>query len=325
MAYEKRLCILKQIKRGFSADGGALSGAVYAERLGEQLTLTPRITDIAPVREGRYALAVRAGEETYCLELRGNESLRVPNAPSVKDGFAALLCFVRSAGDPEPVAFGRCGNAPSTYEPLLKVFQSGGEKKKRGTQTPSAASRQEPCAPALSEESQPFREGVAVQYHDDAIADSNYFERQVPKGAPHEGASVRGEGQTAAEEVGGGACDDEQDGAVRPFRLSRGGLTYYNTVREKLETALKQYPRDTRLNAVFPHSQWVKTENALLGVIYAEGIPRYLCVAAEGKEPPDAMRGNGVFVPLSEFNDDEGFYVVFQDAETGEYVKISHG
>ena len=27
MAYEKRVCVLKQIKKGFSADGSALSGA----------------------------------------------------------------------------------------------------------------------------------------------------------------------------------------------------------------------------------------------------------------------------------------------------------
>ena len=61
MAYEKRLCVLKQIKKGFSADGSPLSGAVYAERMGSELTVTPRLAGIAPVKEGRYALAVWAG------------------------------------------------------------------------------------------------------------------------------------------------------------------------------------------------------------------------------------------------------------------------
>lgn len=338
MAYEKRLCVLKQIKRGFSADGGALSGAVYAERLGGQLTLTPRIMGIAPVREGRYALAVRVGEETYCLELRGNEPLRIPAAPSLKEGFAALVCFVRSAGEPEPVAYGRCGNAPSSYTRLLAVFQTGnaGKKKKPFMPpmplspfeqpvpvNPQAPRAPTPALPGEKEDDGPFRDSVAAKYDDDAIAESDYFRRQVPQGDADEGVAVYGEEQAEAAENGRGACGDVQDGAVRPFRLGRGGLTYYYSVREKLDAALKKYPRDTRLNGVFPHSEWVKTENALLGVIYAEGIPRYLCVAAEAAEqPPSEMRGNGVFVPSSEFGDDEGFYVVFQDADTGEYVKI---
>ena len=51
MAYEKRVCVVKQIKKGFSADGGALTGAVYAERLGGELTITPRIAGLSPLRD----------------------------------------------------------------------------------------------------------------------------------------------------------------------------------------------------------------------------------------------------------------------------------
>src|SRR5699024_9097211 len=72
MAYEKKLCILKQIGKGFTADGMPLMGAVYAERLGSDLTLTPRIAGLAPLHEGRYALAVVVGRKEYCLELKGN-------------------------------------------------------------------------------------------------------------------------------------------------------------------------------------------------------------------------------------------------------------
>ena len=39
MSYEKRVAVLKQINKGFSADGGALSGAVYLERFGRELTV----------------------------------------------------------------------------------------------------------------------------------------------------------------------------------------------------------------------------------------------------------------------------------------------
>ena len=68
MAYEKRVCVMKQVKKGFTADGGALSGAVYAERTGETLKITPRLLGLAPVRDGRYVLVVRASGQTFCLD-----------------------------------------------------------------------------------------------------------------------------------------------------------------------------------------------------------------------------------------------------------------
>ena len=122
MAYEKKLCILKQIGKGFTADGMPLMGAVYAERLGSELTLTPRIAGLAPLREGRYALAAVVGKKEYCFELKGNTSLRAPDCPSLENGFAVLLCFVKE--ETEPVAFGSCGSAPGDYHQLVGIFRS---------------------------------------------------------------------------------------------------------------------------------------------------------------------------------------------------------
>ena len=122
MAYEKRVCVIKQVKKGFSADGGALTGAVYAERFGDELTVTPRIAGLSPLRDGKYLLVLRADGQTLCLELRGSAPLRLDNAPSVKDGFAVLLCYFK--GEAEPIAFGRCGTAPEKYAELLESVQS---------------------------------------------------------------------------------------------------------------------------------------------------------------------------------------------------------
>lgn len=314
MSYEKRLCILKQIKKGFTADGAPLTGAVYAERLGEELTLTPRIAGLAPVREGRYALAVWAGGKTYCLELRGNSPLRVPGAPSLERGVGVLLCFVRT--EPEPVAYGYCGSAPSEFGALLSVF---GEKRipvpvpLPPNQLPGAPSPQVPLAPQVplpESEDAPYRDSAAAapsRYDDEAIALGDYFDLWHGKDEPKE------------EQTG-----SEREKILSPLRLNRGGRTYYNTVETRLRAAMKKYPADSRLSAVFEHSEWVNTGSALLGVIYAEGQPKYLCVAAEGEAdvpPPPALGERAVFVPADCYSDKKGYYIVFQDAETGEYVK----
>lgn len=325
MAYEKRLCILKQMKKGFSADGAPLTGAVYAERLGSELTLTPRIAGLSPLSDGRYVLVAQVGGIFYCFELRGGEALKAQDAPSVSNGFSVLLCFVRQ--DAEPVAFGRCGNAAEDYLPLLDALTR--QERKRPipvpmppNQLPGAPSPQVPLAPAipLPDEEEggddaPFRDAAAAGYDDEAIAAANYY------GADPSDAHEDAVGADTPQEKGDGVCEDET--AVHPFRLPHGGLTYYREIAPKLREAFRKYPADETLLAAIPHSEWVKTERALLGVIYEEGIPRYLCVAVK-EEPPAEAKDASVFVPVGPYSEDEGYFVVFQDADTGDYVKVEN-
>lgn len=329
MAYEKRVCVIKQVKKGFSADGGALTGAVYAERFGDELTVTPRIAGLSPLRDGKYLLVLRADGQTLCLELRGSAPLRLDNAPSVKDGFAVLLCYFK--GEAEPIAFGRCGTAPEKYAELLESVQSA---KKRTVPIPMPPNQlpigtpNVPLAPgvplpdALPPEETPQRmpeengcqsspqaERAAARYDDEAIAADNYFvasrdgdEEIADKSSQADGAAAHG---------------DARDAFSRP----RGTLTYYYSVKSQMDEVFRG-ERDTRLLSVFPHSEWVRKGEALLGIIYEEGIPRYLCVAVFGKRPEE-MGERAVFVPLSPFTEDSGAWIVFQDADTGEYIQTS--
>ena len=158
----------------------------------------------------------------------------------------------------------------------------------------------------------PFRQ---KSYDDEAIAASDYYraETHEDEGAPHFGKeeedAVAGGGHPVAHEV-----------PLDP----RGSLTYYNAVRDRLEAAMKKFPPDDRLKGTFPLSEWVKAESgALLGVVYESGAPRYLCVAVERTgDPPEEMKEICSFVPRSPYTETEGFWVVFQDADTGEYVKV---
>lgn len=301
MAYEKRLCILKQMKKGFTADGGPVTGAVYAERLGGELTVTPRIAGLSPLAEGRYVLVVQVGGNYYSFELKGNEALKAWETPSVAEGFSVLLCFVR--GEAEPIAFGRCGNAPDNYLPLLKALSERPRKRPvpvpmPPNQIPGAPSPQVPLAPAIpvpDNEEEPLSDMAATKYDDEAIASANFYES-------------------------GPVSPPEQ--TEHPFRLKRGGLTYYYKIAAKLKEAFEKYPRDTTLCAALPNSEWVKTESALLGVIYAEGVPKYLCVAIKNS-PPEEAKEASVFVPVGPYSEDDGYFVVFQDADTGDYVKVA--
>lgn len=282
--YEKRVCIVKQLRKGFSADGGTLSGAVYAERIGRELTVTPRVP-LPPLGDGTYLLILRVQDRTFVFSM-GEGAIRAEDAPSVREGFAALICH--AGQDVEPVAFGRCGRCTAGAEQLLSEAQ-----KKRPAiplppnELPAIGPNVLPApgVPLPDPAFPPEKEG----YDDEALADGNYYETvpPVPPAAP--------------------------DGA-------RGALTYYHSVREKIEEAFRG-ERDETLARVFPHSEWVRKGDALLGVVCEEGVPRYLCVAI--RERPAALSDKAVFVPLSPFTEEEGYWIVFQDADTGEYVTTS--
>lgn len=326
MSYEKRVCVMKQIKRGFSADGSALSGAIYAERMGNTLKITPRLLGLAPVRDGRYVIVFEACGKRQCFEYEGG-SFDVADAPSIKDGFCALLCFVR-AGTAEPVAYGACGKENASAQALVAaVGTAGAEKKKKRpanplppTELPSPAPNV-PLAPTPivpdpvpGEDDAPFRDRLAAAYDDEAIATDDYF---VPHDENEGAASAHREEK---DEVAGGG-DPHEDEADAPRPVRKGTLTYYNTVREKLKAAFEKYPRDERFRTVFASSEWVNTGDALLGIVYENGLPRYLCVASEKPFPPETGQ-QGIFVPYTHFSDEEGAYIVFQDADTGEYITV---
>lgn len=311
--YEKRLCILKQMKKGFSVDGSSLTGAIYAERLGSELIITPRIPALAPLQDGRYALALCAGERSFVLELKGNIPLKAPADFSLKGGFSALLCFVR--GEAEPIAFGACGDRTQKDREFLLSLFSKREAREETLQEESHMREEEEMA---KEEEKDEREAGNEQYDDEAIADADYF-RSVCEDAQN--ADDGGANSQKGEEKGAGVCENEEDKSVHPFLEERGSLTYYYEIAPKIKEAMQKYPRDEKMEKVFPHSEWVKAEGALLGVIYAEGLPRFLCVAMRN-EPPKEVKEYSLFVPDSPYSEEEGYFVVFQDADSGEYVKI---
>ena len=330
MAYEKKLCILKQIGKGFTADGMPLMGAVYAERLGNELTLTPRIAGLAPLREGRYALAAIVGKKEYCFELKGNTSLRAPDCPSLENGFAVLLCFVKE--ETEPVAFGSCGSAPGDYHQLVGIFRSRPGRRAEPDLREAEAEKGQPVppmplpptgVPGVPGPNTPFAPGVPLP-NGPSEAPSEAPPEELPEDISPEmsGETPPCDGYDDEALAGKNYFSSPETTAPEPPSSVPRTLTYFESIRPRMEEAFQKGKPDTRLCRALPHSEWTLWEGALLGIVYHLGVPRYVCLAveAQGEKPPE-MEERAVFVPSSPYSDDEGFYVAFQDAATGEFVK----
>ena len=162
-------------------------------------------------------------------------------------------------------------------------------------------------------------------------------------------AAARGarEGKAAAE--GGGQEEGAESGArdgnaqaravtgenaQTLFRLHGGENAepcYYDRVRADLDALFARHPAERELADCIPYSRWARVSFArnkyyAVGVICDEKKPQYICygVPAEAHgEPPAALKGFCSFLPLSVFEPEgRGYWMMFQDAETGRCVRI---
>lgn len=147
-------------------------------------------------------------------------------------------------------------------------------------------------------------------------------------GAPTGGGTEEGK---AAE---GGARAVTGENAQTLFRLHGGENAepcYYDRVRADLDALFARHPAERELADCIPYSRWARVSFArnkyyAVGVICDEKKPQYICygVPAEAHgEPPAALKGFCSFLPLSVFEPEgRGYWMMFQDAETGRCVRI---
>lgn len=106
---------------------------------------------------------------------------------------------------------------------------------------------------------------------------------------------------------------------------------YYDRVAEELEKVFRDHPSEEILNKNVPDSRWAKVpygegRHYAVGVISSGGAPAYICYGVPGKyqsDPPKELKGYCSYMPLSLFDlTGEGYWMMFQDAETGECAHI---
>lgn len=106
-----------------------------------------------------------------------------------------------------------------------------------------------------------------------------------------------------------------------------GKTQFLGAISASLEELFSLYPAEERLAGVVPFSKWVRVpvESGyyVVGVISdQEGAARYLAYGVPDKDnasPPDAYPACRGWLPLEE--DGAGYWMMYQDAITGEIVK----
>ncbi len=108
---------------------------------------------------------------------------------------------------------------------------------------------------------------------------------------------------------------------------------FYNLIKEQLDELFSKFPADDTLSNIIPDSKWVRVDydnmgkEYVVGIIYEGDKVKYICYgvpALEGESLPEELEDFGQWLPLqSDDANGKGFYIMFQDADTGESVKLA--
>ena len=106
---------------------------------------------------------------------------------------------------------------------------------------------------------------------------------------------------------------------------------FYDMIAEQIDALFQNYPNEEMLESIVPNSKWVKvnyegSENTyVVGLLYELEVVKYVAYGVPGKgidNVPESLDGYSQWIPLDPKSPDkDGYFVMFQDAETGESIK----
>lgn len=108
---------------------------------------------------------------------------------------------------------------------------------------------------------------------------------------------------------------------------------FFDRLKPQIEKLFEKNPLDENLQNMIPNSKWIKVEYEEDGDFYVFGLiydgqeqVKYVCYGVPAvfeEEPPKELSGFPTWLPLDEGNKQGfGYWLTYQDAETGEPVKI---
>lgn len=322
MNYVKKMCILRQVKQGFSSDGKTLSGLVKAEQYGKNLAVEVSIINFAPLVSGEYYCLITDGTHpAELLPLRGKSIFNVLTDADISNGFCAVICFVKN--EVVPIAYGVNGNRQYDWKSILNATLPSSNRN----------FKQEPLPVALAQTS--LEKEEVFDYDDEYLANENYYTEQDDEQGvlSKTGENAAAESAVENENAQAGLDPAQNVDAARvlhPFKTDSDG--YYLSVKAEIDALMKKYPRDDRLKGAFACSEWVcvkGNQNApeyLVGVVYYDGKAKYICYAFATEnpdDPPEEIAAVCTFVPTTPYDKTKGFFIIFQSASTGECIQPS--
>ena len=133
--------------------------------------------------------------------------------------------------------------------------------------------------------------------------------------------------KTEEQKIGNEEDDSEEREMLR--RLQIGKKNYYIEISDKVDELFVVYPKEKILSETIPDSEWVKIkydgeDYYVVGKLKENNKVKYLGYGVPGVEkvkPPKITDGIANWFPLEGLTGYDGYWLFFQDAETGKIDK----
>ncbi len=304
MNYLKKMCVLRQIKQGFSGDGKTLSGLVKVEQYGKNVAVEVSVINFAPLVSGEYyCLISDVKGRTEMLPLRGKSLFNILSDIDISDGFCGVICFVKN--EIVPIAYGVNGEGTYDWKKILNATLPPSFAQKERTKEGAAIAQEEakltqdtseniplgleedlqkpPVSIAQDEplgQSNPAEQAKQTNeaserkqaYNDEYLATENYYEEKENEREQSiqaiENAQIESGAEKQREKAGAHLAENANaEKLLHPFRTDGDG--YYRSVKNEIDELFSTYPRDDTLLGAFCCSEWVRVKGE-------ENNPQYL-------------------------------------------------
>lgn len=108
--------------------------------------------------------------------------------------------------------------------------------------------------------------------------------------------------------------------------------TFFDGIKEQITTLFDRFPEEDILKEIILDSKWAKIdmeetgEYYVVGLMYENDAIKYVCYgipSVYGDEPPKELKGFAQWLPIDSTKiDGFGYWITYQDADTGENVKL---
>ena len=361
MSFYKKILVLKELSNGYSTLNQVSGIArIEFENGVSELFLTIINLSVIIGAEYKF-LIVDGGKNTYFLNGGTRPTSIHANLPDYLDfekGFAVGVFFVKN-DIPQTVAFAKEDGFDFCLNDFKKTVAEKClcDRKSTSKPTPLQPNEQSPPThppypptpnpdPTITppeEFPSPEKPQVKAVYDDEAVATENYYaidqsiEQRLCAVKEMTYANIRMEDATPyyrnkekTEQSRCGTDCFQNETHVSDCEKFSQEHPYFATVKSELDGVFEKFPHENSLENMFKESTFVKIYYSqekfyVVGLIKEKNKEKYICYgvpALYSKNPPTELKGYCTFVPLSIFNlTGNGFWMMFQDAITGDCVK----
>lgn len=312
MNYLKKICIFKEIGSGYAFNGKSLNGMLKCELINDSLTLYLSVGPLATPKIGEYYLVI-GNKEFECYKIDCGETVIKPQTKSLDLSLPFCAGIVLSEQN-KLICYTCTPDYRGGQEEIVEFF----------TIRQSTLVQEEKIIEEQIEQS------ILNEYTDDVVACDNYYENEdvdlknlsikensyVYQASQNEDVNKQNFQQEKTVQTQNHICEDDfGEDSQQCF-----------TAMEDVENVLKTFPRFSELERAVYGSVWVSIPLEQGEYYFGKtqiGEEKYLCYAVRGKKHdcPEQLKELACFVPCAPYKPDEGFFIMFQDAEKGTVIK----